>query len=231
MTQLRVKQFAVSAALVVKILLLASVPALAQQARIVKVKGRQAIVQFPADAKPEIGQILTVSSGVLDEENQTQNRNFLLAWDFNLSYVNDSRTNKATAGFSSTGRFGWNMGDVEFGPLGTLSFSSGSNTDSRTVSAGGFMDKNFVMHKGKPKAVYGLTGNIQLGQTTTTVSSATSSEGLLQLFGGGCYKWFGLSDMTALRGEAGLSVERHTSTGESYTLTGMVFRVGIQTYF
>ena len=215
--------------------------AFAQQAKVIKVKGQQAIVQFPSGSKPQVGQIIDVGGGSYDEEGGggggagvgNKSRGRLLGVSGELSFLNDSTTSKSTTTISITPKYGWNTGAMEFGPQGTISLVSGDGFSRRTLAAGGFFDFNFVPNDIGQTLIYGVGGSAEIGQESSSIGSGPDSTStVMRLFAGGNVKWFGLSDSWALRGDAGYDYARTSpNVGSASTNSGIKVKVGIATYF
>lgn len=213
--------------------------AFAQSAKVIKVKGQQAIVQFPSGTKPQVGQIIDVGDGGDEGEDGgdvgvgNKSRARLLGVSGEISFLNNSATSKSTTTISITPKYGWNTGVMEFGPQGTIALTSSDGASSRTLSAGGFFDFNFVPNDIGQTLIYGVGGEAEIGQASTSVGSgpdATST--VIHLFAGGNVKWFGLADSWALRGDVGYDYTRTSpSTGSASTESGILVKAGIATYF
>ncbi|MES2856842.1 MAG: hypothetical protein V4692_13300 [Bdellovibrionota bacterium] len=219
-----------------------SLPAFAQQARVIKTKGYQAIVQFPEGEKPRVGQMINIAEddGVVSEPGRaigTGKRAHLLALQGELSMLSVSTSGGATSTsdtrttISVTGRYGWNFENWEAGPLGTFTMTTGSDYSNRVMSVGGFFDWNLVPNRAGTVFVYGAGGSLEVGQTSQTIGSTQTDTSLLSGFGGGQMKWFGLSENVAIRADAGLLYSQ-SSVGSSKT-TNMGFKglAGISFYF
>ena len=207
----------------------------AQQAKIIKVKGQQAIVQFPNGTAPTVGQMIDVGGGGGDGATSSApmngRRDHLLGLSASLTAASSSAGGSQT-NLNFTGRYGWNQAIMEFGPIVNLAYSSTPGRTDRTLGAGGYFDFNFVENRSGVPLVYGVGAELNYGQQTTTIAAVDSSTSLLELFAGGNLKWFGLSDHFALRGDAGLDVFRSTpSTGTATTLTGLSIKAGLAVYF
>jgi hypothetical protein len=207
--------------------------AFAQKAKIIKVKGQQAIVQFPTGARPEVGQILTLDEG--DEKFSPQvdatARQQIIGGSANLSFLNNSLNSRSTTDFGFSGRYGWNMVQIEYGPTVVFDYSTTDSNSSRTIEAGGFFDYNLVPNKTGTVLVYGAGGELEYGQTSTTVSSSTSTNTLFHFFAGGQLKWFPIKDSIAIRGDAGFDSSATTSTSTTVTISGLLLKGGLYIYF
>jgi hypothetical protein len=208
--------------------------AFAQQAKVIKVKGQQAIVEFPMGVAPSVGQRIELSNGVEPEDfgaTLGTNRANFLSLTAQLSAISSSAGSGTTTTFEVSGRAGWNTAKLEYGPMGTLGYSSASGTSARTVLAGGFFDYNLIPNKSGTQMVYGLGAEGQIGQTAATTGGVEVAQTVFKLFAGGSVKWFGLSDTVALRADAGLDTVRTSSGSVSVTESGLMIKGGIAAYF
>jgi hypothetical protein len=208
--------------------------ALAQEAKVIKVKGQQAIVTFPSGVKPQVGQTIDLGGGGVTGDAEagvgTGSRNHTLALSGEFSILN-SNSNTTTA-LAVTGRYGWNQETLEFGPIATLGYSSSPNLSSRTIQGGGFFDFNFTPNKSGVRGVMGATADAQFGQVASKVASNPEvSSTVMEFFVGGVYKYFGFADNVAVRGDAGLQYNRLTSGSTTTTETGLMTRLGLQFYY
>lgn len=212
--------------------------AFAQEAKVIKVKGQQAIVTFPSGVKPQVGQTIDLGGGGVSGEAAgvgTGSRANSLSLQGQFSILNNSggATSTTTTTLSFTGRYGWNMETMEFGPIGTITYVSQSGYSARTLKAGGFFDFNFVPNKSGVVMVWGVGGDAQFGQETSqTGSNPESSTTVMDFFVGANVKYFGLADNVAVRADAGLEYDRNTpSSGTTTTEMGLMTRVGLSFYF
>ncbi|MES2965356.1 MAG: hypothetical protein V4760_15840 [Bdellovibrionota bacterium] len=207
--------------------------ALAQEAKVIKVKGQQAIVTFPSGTKPQVGQTIDLGGGGVSGEAAgvgTGSRNNVLALSGQIAVTNSN--SNTTTQFAVSGRYGWNQETIEFGPIVTLGYSSSPNLSSRTIAGGGFFDFNFTPNKSGVRGVMGLTADAQFGQDATKVASnPESTSTTMDFFVGGTYKYFGFADNVAIRGDAGLEYDRDTSGSTTTTSTGLKVLLGLAFYY
>src|SRR5688500_4408708 len=98
----------------------------AQTGTVSKVKGRQAIVNFPAENPPTEGQ--TVYVGQPGESAQRSvaavgSRDHTVGLSGELSMKSNSSNSTSTTAFSVSGRYGWNKRQYEFGPIAGFGYS------------------------------------------------------------------------------------------------------------
>lgn len=223
--------FAVSLTL----LLVVPLEARAQQARILKVKGQQAIVQFPPGTKPQVGQMLDVGSDATVGMNAGSAgagaRDNSIGVATELSFKNNSSSSKTTTAFSLAARYGWNMVDWEIGPSGLLSYRSIDGISATAFGIGGFFDYNLVPNVPGTEMVYGVGTEVSFLSSSTSTSSVSTT--VIDLFVGGFLKYFALKNTVALRGDAGLEYDRtgRSNTSTTDANTGLVIKGGLQVYF
>ena len=206
----------------------------ASQAKVIKVKGQQAIVQFPPGVPPVVGEMLPVGGSAEVEGGGTSGRGsraHLLAVAGQISFSNNSATSNSTTGFSVQGRYGWNQEIFEFGPLAQISYSSTTGESNRTLVAGGFFDFNLIPNKPGTQIVYGVGATADLGQRSRTLASVDTTYSIFDMFAGGNVKWFGLSENVAIRGDAGFSLARTSINGTNTTDSGLLILGGLSFYF
>lgn len=206
----------------------------AQQAKVIKVKGQQAIVQFPPGTPPVVGEMIPVGGSAVNEGGGTSGRGsraHLLAVSGQISFTNNSATSNSTTGFTVQGRYGWNQEIFEFGPLAQIGYTSTTGKSTRTLLGGGFFDFNFIPNKPGVQTVYGVGATADFGQFSETTGSVETSTSLLEIFAGGNIKWFGLSENVALRGDAGFQLARSSVNGANTTNSGLLIMAGLAFYF
>jgi len=208
----------------------------AQAQRIIKVKGQQAIVQFPPGITPTVGETLSTGGSSAPVDNGAGSHGSG-SRDHSLTLlVNDLGVYSSSAGGSRTifdlsGSYGWNMHTMEFGPIVTINYVSKPGETDRTLTGGGFFDFNFVPNVVGQSLIYGVGAQAQFGQTTMTIGSFDNSFTALELGLMGTVKWFGLSDHVCLRADAGFDMQRSGTSSGTTTLTGLLVRGGLAGYF
>ena len=207
----------------------------AQQAKVVKVSGKKAIVQFPDDARPKVGQMIDLGGGGGESSGGggggSDSRATIIGGSAELSNQSTSGSTSSTTNFGVTARYGWNAGDMEYGGLGTLSYTSATGSSKRTLGAGGFFDYNLVPNVPGTDLVYGLGAEGQFASVSETTVNAETSNTQMTFQGGGQVKWFPLGNAVAIRGDA---VYRYTSVsaaGQSSNISGLVVKAGFYIYF
>ncbi len=211
----------------------------ASEAVIIKAKGRQAIVQFPAEFVPKTGARIEVgpateglSNAAIDAESGGR-RPHLIALSMNISSLSlattsgSSTTTTGSTNLGLSGQYGWNFETIEVGPLVSLAYKSSSGSSATTISGGGFFDYDFLPNVPTANLVVGLGTQLYVGHNSVSSGASSSSFGVL---GGGQLKWFCLSHQTALRVDALADYERASGTITT-TQTGFLLKGGLQYYF
>lgn len=232
---------------------------LAQQAKVIKVKGQQAIVQFPPDVRPQIGQSLRIGEAKAGGEPSfaagspaTGSRAQTVAASASLAML--SATSDVTGGTSRTtsstslavcGRYGWNKVQMEYGPLAEVEFVTADSSRTLGLLAGGFFDYNLVPNDGGRLLGYGLGAEGGLGYSSGSRSTSASvkydlSGTKIMAAGGGFWKWFLPELPVATRLDLQYGYERETleqsgggaaSTTSTTSTTGLIVKAGFQVYF
>ncbi|CAN5575450.1 hypothetical protein BH10BDE1_BH10BDE1_32920 [soil metagenome] len=227
------------AAMFATIGLFGAAPAIAQQAKVIKVQGKKAIVQFPDDSRPRVGQIIELApsgavsmSGTAGSGGGTGSRAMIVGGSAELSSLTPSGGSTSTTTFAVDGRYGWNMGVMEYGALGTISYASTTGSSRRLLSAGGFFDYNLVPNTPGTEIVYGGMAVGKFGSAATSSGSAEVSGTVMTLEVGGQLKWFPLGNSVAIRGDVLYRIESVSDTIKaSSSGSGLVARGGLYVYF
>lgn len=227
------------AATIATIGLFSVAPAFAQQAKVIKVQGKKAIVQFPDDARPHVGQMLELgSSGAVSMSGTsgggggTGSRAMIVGGSAELSSLTPSGGSTSTTKFAVDGRYGWNKDVMEYGALASILYSSTTGSSFRNLSAGGFFDYNLVPNTPGTEIVYGGMAVGKFGSAATSAGSAEVSGTVMTLEFGGQLKWFPLGNSVAIRGDVLYRLESVSdSIKASSSGSGLVARGGLYVYF
>ena len=211
---------------------LASVPETAwSQARVLKVSGNKAIVEFPVDAPPQVGQRVYLSQTRSARGARGGPRDYVTGIAVDASLLKDSRASGTDTRILLTGRFGWNLEMFEYGPIAKLGYTNdGVSSSSRELAGGGFFDYNLLPNDGREESIYGLVVEGTYGILTNTTMSVENSTSTMELFAGGFLKWF-LGPAVCARTDAGFDFVSKNETSGASTQTGAKARVGLQVYF
>jgi hypothetical protein len=206
----------------------------AQEARVIKVQGKKAIVQFDDGYKPKVGEIL----GGGGEESgggsgaSSGGRDTIIGGSGDFSSLSTTPGGASTTRLSLSPRYGWNAVDMEYGLLGEFTYQSSTGSSSRSIGIGGFFDYNLVPNKVGNDMVYGLGALGSYVTTATTVGSLETNSSSMKLEVGGQVKWFALGNSVAIRGDGVYSYIQNTpASGSSTTQSGFVVRGGLYVYF
>lgn len=216
-------------------IVLFSLGANAQTAKVVKVSGKKAIVQFPDDARPRVGQTIDLGGGGGGDMGGGGgggggSRATIIGGSAALSSLS-AGGGSSTTQLEVNARYGWNNGTMEYGPIGTLTYASSTGSSSRVLAAGGFFDFNLVPNTPGNDMVYGLGAQGQFGSTSTSVGNAEVTGTQMMFQGGGQMKWFALGNTVAIRGDAVYRYISNSSGGTSTNTTGFVVQGGFYIYF
>lgn len=218
-------------------LLASSFTLASERAVIQQMKGKRAIVQFEKDIPFSVGQKVYLTSedgtelGVRKEERNPLERKNSISMAVDVysmdveTKVSGTTTKTSTTAYSLTGRYGWNMAQYEFGPLGEYTFSKpkGGNESSR-MAFGGFFDYNFIPNKPGEDFIFGAYGEASIGSSKIS----DSNKSITTATGGGFVKWFVLSPMLAVRANLYYSWEKQGDNAQGYT-TGL--QLALNHYF
>lgn len=213
--------------------------AFTQTAKVIKVQGKKAIVQFPDDARPHVGQTIDLGGGGISSmdggshrSSSTAARAMIIGGSAELSSYTVSGNASSTTSFAGDARYGWNAGVMEYGALGAFAYTSTTGLSSRALLAGGFFDYNLVPNTSGTELVYGGGAVARIGQISTTTLNQEYSGSVMQLDLGAQLKWFPLGNTVAIRGDILYRVE---SIGDSVktksTGSGLVAKAGLYVYF
>lgn len=213
----------------------------AQQAKVIKVKGQQAIVEFPDDVKPKVGQVVEVGPGGSSTANTANldagipgvgGRDHTVGISAaQFSYFNSSVTNKNTTALQLQGRFGWNLGQFEVGPIVGLSYSSTESISAMSFGGGGFVDVNLTPNQPGVDFVFGIGAEGMASSISQKVLSKETSSTEMTAAGGGFVKWFIPRTTVALRGDLDFYYDRITLGSTNTDTTGPLLKAGFQVYF
>lgn len=217
----------------------ASSSVFAQQAKVIKVQGRKAIVQFPEDNRPRVGQVLDLSGGAVSIAGESHSssgpsgpRSMIIGGSGELSSLTPSGSSTSSTRLALDARYGWNMGIMEYGAIGTISYYSTTGSSSRKLEAGGFFDYNLVPNVTGTDLVYGGMATAKIGQLGYTAGNAELSGTLMTLEFGGQLKWFPLGNNVAVRGDVLYRLESVADSVKVYALgSGLVAKAGFYIYY
>ncbi|MDX9731949.1 MAG: hypothetical protein RBT63_09275 [Bdellovibrionales bacterium] len=207
-----------------------SVEAVAQQAKVVKVQGRRAIVQFPDEARPTVGQTLELGGKAVSSSGGSGSREQIIGGAASLDSIS-SGGGSSTSSLSVEGRYGWNKEIMEYGGLAVLHYSSSAGSSARHMGIGGFFDFNLVPNVAGTEFVYGAGAVASYGSTSTAVGAAETTGSIMAFEGGAQVKWFPLGNSVAIRGDAIYKYESISRGAVSGSSSGLGAKIGFYVYF
>lgn len=218
--------------------LLISSTSFAQQIYVQKIKGNKAIIEVSGGTL-SAGKSYNLGGGSSTTSNSAGGggtRDHVVGGSFTFRSGTDA-TSAAGASTSTKSsdmnlqtRFGWNSGDMEYGPI--LNYRS-VDSDFQgyhysSLGAGGFFDYNFTPNLSGVSTIFAVTAEGTYGNYAPKTGSGGNS---MTAFLGGSLKWFGFTGSTALRADLGYDYQKITVGSASITSSGFAVRAGIATYF
>lgn len=217
----------------VGLMVFASASVRADQAKVLKVQGKKAIVQFPDDARPRVGQLIDLggsgSEVSMAAGHGSGSRNIIVGGSAAFSSLTSSTSSASSSTLDLLARYGWNKGEMEYGGIGSFYYTSVTGSSTRQIGVGGFFDYNLIPNTPGTELVYGAGGELQYAMVSVTTGAAESSSSLIRLQGGGQVKWFPFGNTVAIRGDL---VYRYQQSGSpTTTISGLVALGGLYVYF
>lgn len=228
--------FKILASVTILLGLLTTTTSFAQQAKVLKVQGRKAIVQFPEDSRPRVGQVLDLGGPVSMDGSSgmsaTGDRSMIIGGSAILSNLTPSGASTSGTSFGVDGRYGWNKGIMEYGAIGGITYYTTTGASSRRLEAGGFFDYNLVPNTPGTEIVYGGAALGKLGSLSSTAGNNEISGTLMTLEVGGQLKWFPLGNTVAVRGDVLYRMESISDTVKAMSSgSGLVAKAGFYVYY
>lgn len=217
--------------------LFVSTHAFAQQAKVLKVQGRKAIVQFPEESRPRVGQVLEIGGPVsIDGGSRTSHatgdRAMIVGGSAELSNLTSSGASSSATRLGLDARYGWNKGEMEYGAIGGVTYYSTAASSSRRLEVGGFFDYNLVPNTPGTEIVYGGAALGKFGSLSSSAGNNEISGTLMTLEIGGQLKWFPLGNTVAVRGDLLYRIESVSDTVKAMaTGSGLVAKAGFYIYY
>lgn len=229
------------------LLIFAMFPAWGEQVKVLKVKGNKAIIKVPPGTMIEKGRIYTLDTAgdrTMASEGDASSsatsvatgpRTKLLGLTAKI-FTGSTRsspggTSVSTTQFEVEGRYGWNDGKREYGPIGILDYVSFDRSSSRVLAGGAFYDYNLVPNVPGTAMAYGLGAVGTLGLLSATVGSESSSGSQVLLGGGGQIKWFPFGNSACVRGDGQIRYIREAIGNVTNTTFGFFIGAGLLAYF
>lgn len=212
----------------------------AQTAKVIKVQGKKAIVQFPDDARPRVGQTIDLGGGGAvsmggsssSHSGSGGSRAMIVGGSTEFSSLTVSGDSTSSTRFAVDARYGWNKDVMEYGAVGGMTYYSTPGLSRRKLEAGGFFDYNLVPNTPGTEIVYGGAAGLKFGQLSSTTGSTEASGTIMTFEIGGQAKWFPLGNSVAIRADI---LYRLESVGDSVkalsTGSGLLAKAGFYIYF
>lgn len=213
-----------------------------------KVKGQNALVEFPSSMVPEKDGDYTISDGhseSSDDEPQMGDgskkinypRDF--AWSLGVSFTS-LKTKVSTAATSSSATasaavttitvsttFLFNFGIIEVGPLVSLTSTSSGGVASTTFRLGPDIDINFISNKSTHNFIPGL--EIDGGLLSSSTAGVSSTGYFLDA---GLYaKMFPFKNQTAIKLFAGFTITSTAINSVTTSISGPSVQFSLMSYF
>jgi len=201
----------------------------AEEIKVIKVKGRQAIIQ--SQIPLEEGQTYTIDGGAISQNPNyagsfTQIRKNSLSLGLNLYSIKGDTVQENAIDFK--GLFGWNFDFFEFGPM--LSYKSldvGAGA-TQTVTGGAYFDFNIERNKAPQSFLIGPTASASFGVRNFP---SGGSANILGFDIGGFLKWFLFNSSTALRFDLTYRYQKISSPTAEVAVSGFATTGYLSFYF
>lgn len=203
-----------------------SLPVAAQQIKVRKIKGNQAVVEIQ-NGNLRQGQTYNLTRDLYTDGAFSPESRLNV---FGLSLTLASTKSDASNANSSTSiqgklRYGWNKETIEYGLLGSVSYVNDSTT-VQTLKGGAFFDYNLLPNISGEIFIYGLSLQALMGQYETSGTSLS----LIDFYGTGFIKWFPKGGTAGLRLDGGFVMQNASGTTSS-TTTGFLLEASLIGYF
>ena len=208
--------------------LLMTSPSWGQKIKVRKVKGNQAVVDFSGEAL-QMGQVYELNSGGFADPTSSGTRDHVIGLQASFqSGKYDSVGAKSITTINLVGRYGWNHGNFEFGPMASYTSDNTLGTTTSTMQGGAFGDYNLVPNSAGEVFVYGAGGLAGFGTRDNGSGSSTS---LMSFAAGPFVKWFMLSGSFAIRFDGLYEYDKSSGNAADTTYSGFKLMAGISSYF
>lgn len=202
---------------------------LAEQIKVIKVKGRQAIIQ--SQLPLEEGQTYSIDSGQISQTPEYGSSSFhsrknSLHLGLNLHSISGDTIQENAVNFK--GMFGWNFDSFEFGPMFSYeSLDLGAGT-TQTIKGGIYGDFNIERNKSPANFILGPTLHASFGAKNFP---SGGSANILGVDAGGFFKWFLFETSTALRLDLTYRYQKISSPTADVTVSGFATTGYLSFYF
>lgn len=206
-------------------------------ARVLKVKGRKAIVELDDTGLLQRGdEIIVESRSASLQQYDTGSRKNSISGSGSFASISteterDNVPNEKveTTTFTLEGRYGWNIGVYEYGPVLSYSSSTVDSDNSSNLSLGGFFDYNFYKAN-KPGVQLVPTSGVQVSFLSANADSQSGSGfGFTTYIGA---KYFLLTQSLAFTGYLNIDYQSVSfANNKTETSIGPRLSVGLSQYF
>jgi hypothetical protein len=210
-------------------------------AKVIKSKEGRAIIKVPSDVLLDKGLYRLVPARSGGGSIGSDSRDNLLGGSIDVQMLTvktevdgNSVDDTSKQNFRMDFFYGWNFGYFEAGPRIEYNFvttqaGSADPVDTSTILFGGLFDLNFMPNTTDSDMVLGLRLAFGFGSAdSSAVDEATS---VMDITPGLILKWFGLSDSVAVTGLVGYKLRTDSVAETKTTTSGLLIKLGIQTYF
>lgn len=212
--------------------ILSATEAFAQQIKVKKTRGKQAVIE--SSVPLEEGQVYTLAVEPVSQNVdyrasgfRSRQNSFSIGGSIYVLKGDDYQRNS----IALQGRYGWNFSSLEFGGvLGFVSEDLGAGATSE-FTGGGYFDYNLVPNRDSKNMVYGLVGVLTFGSRQFPATSGGGSATTLDLNAGGFLSWFINSSAMAVRLEGFFDYQQVSTTVKQTNVTGFGSRALMVFYF
>lgn len=205
--------------------------------KISKTRTGKAIIHYDPAFNPKPGEyfVLTkkgVNAGSApDPKKFADSRNRILGIRFDLSFLNDKVEDESSSRnvLDTELKYGWNEEKYEFGPTLGYRFTRWQEVDEKSLLVGGFFDYNFTPNSSDVEGLFGLRVTAAIGQLDHSAQEKAAD--LNRFTAGVVYKWFGLSSNFAFDIDLSYMMQTMKLETAKTETTGLVGKLGLQTYF
>jgi hypothetical protein len=205
--------------------------------RVIKSKGKTSLVRIPNSYNGELPVGVYNLTAVAEADNTITEdpRDRLVSISFESTFssrtttVGTTETKTDTKSMAANLTYGWNKKSFEFGPFLNYEFQTEGALDAKALSAGLFVDWNFIPNVEGKSWVPGLRLLAGLGQVDNSALAKAYSSTLTQA--GLVVKYFNFHSSFAVTGEIALRMESASPENSKIKSTTTLARLGLINYF
>lgn len=202
----------------------------AQKIKVRRVKGNQAVIEFSGGSL-QPGQVHELAPDEFGESSVTSSsRHYVVGVSMSLQNTkSDAAGSENETDIELIGKFGWNFGTYEVGPLATYKSDQVGSITQKTYKFGAFGDFNMIANTPGEAFLYGVGATGSMGQFD---SGGGSKRDLMEVFVGPFAKWFPSGSNVGFRVDAGYVYQKQSGgVGGDATVTGLLTSAGLIGYF